>query len=207
MQRILFSLFLALLFVQAARADLLPPQHKGVQHVLRLENIKDYPDYVFYIYPRDLARNQPGNSSVRVADSGEASLAGNPLARRNGAFLYAIPRKLFKDAKQPPLEEWFEKPADGIFKSERLAGQIRSLPNSDPRNLIVTRYRIAIKDGLKLTLVPEEKPGKEEEEASASAHRRWMIALGAALCAVISGMGLLVTRWRRRPDESSKPGD
>jgi hypothetical protein len=202
MRRILFSLSVALLLAPAARADLLPPQHKAVKHLLRLENIKDYPDYVFYIYPRDLPRNQPGNSSVRVEDSGEASLSGNPLVRGKGAFLYAIPRKLFKDAKQPPQEEWFEKPTEGIFKSEPLVNQVRSLPKSDPRTQIVTRYRIAIKDGLKLTQVAEEKPKKEEEEASAWP-RYWMIAVGAAGCAVVSGLGLLVTRRRRSGSSSA----
>lgn len=201
MRSILFSMIVCLLLVQAGQADLLPPNHKPVSHVLRIVNIKDYPDYVFFVYPRDLPRNRPGNSSVRVDDSGQVDFAANPLARRTGAFLYAIPRKLFKDIKQPPQEEWFEKPADGVLKSERLVNQIRIVPKSDPRKQIITRYRIEIKDGLKTTLLPEEKPAREEEEeaANVAARSRWMIGWGIGSCAVISGLGLLFVRWRRRP--------
>ncbi len=197
-----FAVVLGLLCAVPALADLLPPNSKRVSHVLRFENIKDYADYAFYVYPRDLARGKPGNSSVRVDDSGEVNYFGNPLARRNGTYLYAIPRKLFKDDKQPPQEEWFEKPANGILKSERLVNQVRILPNSDPRTKIVTRYKIEIKDGLKLTQLAEEKPAKpakpEEEETSVSSGRRGTIALGFGLAGLASCLGLAVTRWRAR---------
>jgi hypothetical protein len=198
--------FLTLLLIPIAQADLLPPGHRSVQHILRIDNIHDYPEYVFYVYPRDLPRGRPGNSSARVDDKGEANFAGNPLARRKGAFLYAIPRTLFKDPTLPPEEEWFEKPAKGIFKSDPLVGQIRSVPVADPRKQILTRYRVAIKDGLKLTQVPEEKTGQEEEEASVSTNRRWLIAAGAGMCALISCLGLLVTRLRRREERKSDAG-
>ena len=116
----------------------------------------------------------------------------------------SILRKLFKDDKQPPQEEWFEKPANGILKSERLANQVRYLPTSDPRTKIVTRYKIEIKDGLKLTQLAEEKPAKpakpakpEEEETSVSSGRRGTIALGFGLAGLASCL-LAVTRWRGR---------
>jgi hypothetical protein len=193
MQRILAFVVLCLL-ATSSRADLLPPGQKPVEHLIRIENIKAYPDHVFFIYPRDLDRGLPGNTSVRVGDNGEGSLSGNPIARREGAFLYAIPRSLFTDKISVPREEWFQKPQAGILKSA-LVGQIRTVPVSDPRKRIVTRYEIEIKDNLKLTILKDEK----KEEKTSSLGERWTIALGFAMFAAFSTAGLVWTRVRRRP--------
>jgi hypothetical protein len=112
MVRALPLVVISLLCVSSVRADLLPPGQKPVEHVLRIENTKEYPDHVFFIYPRDINRGLPGNTSVRVGDNGEGSMAGNPLARRNGAFLYAVPRSLM-DKEKTPREEWFESHRSG----------------------------------------------------------------------------------------------
>jgi hypothetical protein len=88
-----------------ARSDVLPPGSKSVRHDAVFENVNDYPDHVFFLWPRDLPRSQPGNSSVRVAATGEATLAGNPLARaqHGGPFLFAVPKGRFGgDPSQPP---------------------------------------------------------------------------------------------------------
>lgn len=197
MRHYLLASVLILVVASSVRADLLPPGQKPVQHLLRIENIKDFPDHYFFVYPRDLARKLPGNSSVRVNDQGEATLAGNPLARRNGVFLYAIPHSLFTEKGQAPKEEWFEKPGEGILKSARLVDPIRTVSVKDPRRQIVTRYRIEIKEGLTLTLLKDEKKAQQQEESAAN-DNRWMVAGGALMCAFFTSAGLLASRYRRR---------
>lgn len=191
MRRTLLLVAVSAICVPSVRADLLPPGQKPVEHLLRIENIKEYPDHVFFIYPRDLNRGQPGNTSVRVGDNGEGTMAGNPLARRAGVFLYAVPRTL-ADKVKTPSEEWFEKPANGVLKSALPVGPIRTVAEKDPRKRIVTRYQIEIKDGLKLMLLKDEK-----KEGASAGETRGSIAVGFALCAVFTGAGLIWARSRQ----------
>jgi hypothetical protein len=186
------------------RADILPPGHKSVSHDARFENVKDYPDYVFYMGPchTDFARAYP-----RLSEGGEVGLGGNPLAYGGGQFLFAVP----KSVKGEPEEAWFEGKVEGVLKSERLVYPIRSAPVGEGRKGYLTRYSVAIADGkLTLTQLPDEQPGfgpglplgrveggdVPPEEGSP----RWMIAGGLGLAAVLAAVGLIVTRGRRRND-------
>jgi hypothetical protein len=154
-----YLLLILFLFPLTLKADLLPPNTKWVSHQLKIENIKDLSDYVFFIYPRDENRNKPGNSSVRLDDKGVGSMSGNPYARRNGGpYLYAIEKKLFKDLKDPPQEEWFEKETAGVYKAE-IVREIRTISKDDKRTELWTIYKAEIKDKkLKLELINDDKP-------------------------------------------------
>lgn len=143
------------------RADILPPNSKWIAHVAKFENLDAYKDYVFYVYPRDLSRGKAGNSSVRVPESGEVAISGlNPLVARSGVYLYAIPRRLHGDDDRKPDDAWFDGKTEGVLKSVRLVNPIRSVPSSDKRTRIETKYRVEISAGLKITEIVPDAPGK-----------------------------------------------
>jgi hypothetical protein len=157
MRPIAFALSAALLAIGLARADILPPGGKWINHVAKFENVGDFTEYLFYVYPRDLHRGRPGNSSVRVPESGEVSIGGfNPLAAGGGIFLFAIPKKLHVDTESSPAEKWFTTEIAGVLKSKALVTPIRSVDRSDERDQIVTTYRIRIGQELELTEVAGE---------------------------------------------------
>lgn len=188
-----------LLLATPAWADILAPGSKWVKHVVQFEDLGKYRDYVFYVYPRDLSRGKPGNSSIRVPDSGEVSISGmNPLATRDGVYLFAVPSSLIKDKNAAPEEAWFEGKVAGVLKSPRLVQPIRALPRSDARNTIVTRYRVEIKDGLKLSEIKEEqkappasRPGVEPLAISTDAPARWTWIVGGTF----AGAALVSAAW------------
>jgi hypothetical protein len=201
-----FALLLGLLVVNEAQADILPPGTKWVRHDVVFEGVKDHPEYVFFLWPRDLPRGQPGNSSVRLSPDGEATLGGNPLARaqHGGPFLFAMPVKLFGDNPSgPPQDDWFEGKGEGVLKSEALVGEIRSAPVSEPRERFVTHYHITIKDGkLETTLLSHETPGSASTPASTSAavpvpNWKGLIVVGGGLAALVVALGLIVV-WLLR---------
>jgi hypothetical protein len=181
---------------RTAQGDVVAPGYKFVRHDAVFENVNDFPEYVFFVWPRDISRDQPGNSSVRVAATGEATLGGNPLARaqHGGPFLFAVPKGLFGgDPSQPPRDEWFENPTEGVLKSAALVPEIRSAPLWEPRDRFVTRYRIAIQDGrLDATLLSHEQPG----DGAAPGSGRWLIAGGLAVAALALAAGLILVRRR-----------
>jgi hypothetical protein len=206
------------LLVAAGRlpADILPPGSKGVRIVASFENVADYPDYVFYVWSRDLARRQPGTSSVRVGDDGEARLVGNPLARGEAGdvFLFAVPRKLLGEPSQPPKEEWFESKTPGVLKSNPLDVTIR--PDIDVIAVHYT-YPIDMTDGLKViradwvsytaetvfierietdftTRQPPAATGAGIPEATN--RTQWIV--GVCLAAACAAAGLLLARHLRR---------
>src|SRR5205085_7973452 len=127
-------------------------------------NLKDYSGYVFFVWPRDLPRNHPGNSTVRPDENGEVAISGfNPLAYRGqGVFLFAVPKKMFAKPGDAPKDEWFDGTTDGVLKSGQLASPVRSVAENDPRSSIVNRYRIEIKDG-KLTVTEQAEKAKPKE--------------------------------------------
>jgi len=190
----------------AALADVLPPGHKWVKHDVHFEGIKDYPNYVFYLWPRDLSRGRAGNSSVRVPESGETTLGGNPLARAQsgGTFLFAVPTELFGgDPARPPDEAWFEGKEKRVLKSAPLVGEVRTARQGDPRDRFLTRYRVAIKFGkLETELLSQEQPSAETADTPGGEDRsptyRWLLAGGMGLAAVMAALGLMFARWRRR---------
>ncbi len=159
----LFPCLLAAVGV-GARADILTPGQKRVEHVVQFTNAPSFSNYYFLVYPRDLPRGQSGNSSVGLKDGAVVLSALNPLAVRQnrGAYLFAVPKSLYAQTGYPH-EEWFTNATPGILKSQRLVDAIRSLPLSDPRERIITRYRIeGLPDKLDLILLEPQpvKPGE-----------------------------------------------
>jgi hypothetical protein len=129
----------------ALRADLIPPSEKWIQHTVRFANAKELTEYVLYIFPRDLDRNSPGNSSVRVPANGVVGISGlNPLAvaQAKGIYLFAIPITLHGSRERLPDENWFTKDTTGVLKCKLPSGQIRNLPRTDPRDKVEDVYEI-----------------------------------------------------------------
>jgi hypothetical protein len=203
MRRIVAVLITAATLSSIAQADILPPGNKWIAHVAKFENAGGFKDYVFYVYPRDLSRARPGNSSIRVPESGEVAISGiNPIALRDGIHLFAVPRKLLAKDDTPPKEEWFTEKSEGVLKAGPLVHPVRTVSSSDKREKIVTRYKIEIKDGsMKLTEVkPEPSESKPEEEAAVTtvpetqSRWHWMIGGGFAGAALVTAVVLAVRR-------------
>jgi hypothetical protein len=189
-------------------ADILPPGSKWVSHNARFENLKDFPDYVFYMGPchTDFERAYP-----RVGDNGEVGLGGNPIAFGRGQFLFAVPKAVHGDLNRQPDKAWFEGKVEGVLKSEGLVRPIRSAPQSERRDHFLTRYSVAIADG-KLTttqLADEPAPAGSASASTATTSdgessagdegesRRWMVAGGLGLAGLLAVAGLVLVRGRR----------
>lgn len=194
MKATLTTAALVLLSWLAARADIIPPGYKRVVHRVEFTNIAAFTNHQFFVYPRDLSRDLPGNSSVPVKEGGVELSALNPLAvgMNQGAYLYAIPKDLCTRASQP-LEAWFTNQIAGVLKSPRLANPVKSLPDADPRDQILTRYRIegmpARLDLIELApraTTPQSGPAMKKSEAS--------VLLGMSTVGAV----LIGTGWRRR---------
>jgi hypothetical protein len=191
-------------------ADVLPPGSKWVEDVAQFDNLRDFPGHVFFVWPRDLDRGRPGNSSLRVGEDAQVSLGVNPLVigRAGGLFLFAVPRPLLKEAGDTPREEWFEGKTPGVLKSGPLAAPVRSAPLSEPRSRFVTRYRVALtKDALHLTVVSDERPSRAGPAASGGGPTRWVtvaLGVGAAVTAVVAGL-VVARALRRRPATPPAP--
>jgi hypothetical protein len=142
-----FCLLLAL-----AGADVVPPDSKAITHRVRFEGLS--PDFVFYLYPRDLPRDAPGNSSVRI-DAATAELSAlNPLAvnQAGGAFLYAVPKSLHA-GREAPDEAWFAPGRTPGVRSARLVAPRKYVSASAGFDTLETRYRVQGLPGA-LDLVP-----------------------------------------------------
>jgi len=184
-------------------ADMIPPGQKWVSHVAIFENTAEFRDYVFFVWPRDLSRGAPGNSSVRVNENGETGLGGNPLARAEagGLFLVAIPKKLFgDDINAPPKDEWFEGMGEGVLKSPPLPREIRSAPESEPRDKFVSRFVVKLdsKEGkLDAILLSEERPSVSVPVEAKPESSRQMIAIGLGVAALLLVVGWLGVRMKK----------
>src|SRR5262245_32046370 len=103
MRRYFVATLAVIVAAAGSRADILPPGSKWIAHIAKFENAGDFKDYVFYVYPRDLDRGRPGNSTVRVPESGEVGISGfNPLAASQGIYVFAVPRKMLDKDDAPP---------------------------------------------------------------------------------------------------------
>lgn len=157
MRGILFLACLVPSLAGMAWGDVVPPDSKPIKHRVRFENLREHPGFVFYVYPRDLPRSQPGNSSVRFADETELS-ALNPMAvsMAGGAYLYAVPESLHA-GREAPDETWFKPGGTTGVRYARLVDPRKYASTSAPYDTIVTRYRIeGLPGALRLDLQGEE---------------------------------------------------
>jgi hypothetical protein len=138
---------LLLIIPSLGQADIIPQGYKGIGHDLEITNLKDYPDYQFYAFPKhtDFGRAPAlfeAGKTTSISDS-------NPLATSQ-LKLYAVPKAVYEQAKGKPLEDWFKGRTAGVLESSERVGHFRTTRSTDPTTRIVTQYEVAIKDG-KLT--------------------------------------------------------
>ena len=123
----------------AASADVILPEEHTVEHRLYINNLDDYDEYEFFIYPTHMTKN---------VSEGSAFFTSSEVPR---AYKFALPRLYAvkkTDMENRSIEEYFE----DALKSDIGLGRISSLPNSDPRTSIETYYNISIHEG-ELTLL------------------------------------------------------
>jgi len=192
--------------VVSARADIISPGYKPIQHVVVFTNLYTFTNYYFVVYPRDSQSGISSNSSMGEQAGFVVLNALNPSAVRQnrGFYLFAIPKALYARTGYP-LEEWFTNKVPGVLKSPRLVDPIRALPISDPRQKIVNRYRI---EGLpdKLDLIPVDSPAPSPGE-SKPLKKSEASALFSLSCA--AAVWITIARFRKRPPfvASLKPHD
>lgn len=140
------------------------------------------------------SRGLPGNSSVPVKDGVADLSALNPLpvGMNRGVYLYAIPRDLYARVGYP-LEDWFTNQTAGVHKSPRLVDPVRSLPNADPRQKLLTRYRLEGLPG-RLDLINLDSPTSPPKAGQTLKKSEVSVLLG--LTAI--GAVLIWAGWRQR---------
>jgi hypothetical protein len=152
-----------MLLASPVRADILPQGYKWIGHEMEIMNLKDYPGYVFYAYPRHTdferapAQAEPGKT---------ASLSGNPLATGH-MHLYAVPKELFDQAKGKPQPSWFDGKTSSVLRSTEHVGVRRSAKRTDPTERLVTQFEVAITDGkLSYRQVGEKHVDRDNKEVT-----------------------------------------
>ncbi len=201
-------LVLGLFFVVAnvACADAISQNQKVVGYQVQIDNLKDNDDFVFYIFP---ANSKSAKAPLRMEAGKAATLSGekgspSPFSGKNARELrlYAVPRKLVDAASGTALNEWFDGSFPAVLQSADKVNIIRSVLKTDTTTLIVTHYKVAIKDG-KLTFTQasehrfdssgkEVPPGKLDKEETTLDQRMWFY-LGVPLVALLLiGVSFLV---------------
>jgi hypothetical protein len=196
----LSTLILLLVLAGTARADLIPPGFKPISHAIQVNNLKDHADYVFYVYPkhtdfaRAAARFEP-DKTVSVSD-------GNPLAYGKMRF-YAVPKRLYDEAKGEPREDWFNGKETTVLVSPNGPAVLRNIRKSDRTERVVTEYEVAIEGG-KLTVkqVAEKRydgANKEISRGTGSTDARDSLWYYFGVPAVAAVMIALVLLLRAKP--------
>lgn len=145
MKCFILSFAALMVFAWVARGDVLPTGSKWFHHQVTIDNLNDYPQYVFFVYPKHIdvtrgAAEVKPSKPVAISDS-------NPLAYSKGMYFYAVPRETFAAAKNAPLESWFGGNAEGVLRSSEQLSPRRSTRKSDSADLLVSHYVASIKEG------------------------------------------------------------
>lgn len=125
------ELFLFILLFGFAHADVMPEGYHGVEHRIYLDNLAEYSEYTFFVYPTFVG------GGVMVFNS---SMVPHPYKFAQ-ARLYAVPKAEMPDASA----DTFTPPAGAISGS--MPGFINQLPDSDPTTVIETHYVVSITGG------------------------------------------------------------
>jgi len=140
---VVISLLLAALLLPGiAHADVIMPGYHSVTHHLYVDNVADYDDYAFFIYPTHMS-------------GGAALLDGTQVPgfyKFASPYLYAVP------ASELPADIGdvdFVPPA-GALVSATAFDIITELPDSNQTTEIETHYDVSIQNG---SLVLTENPG------------------------------------------------
>jgi hypothetical protein len=143
MRKLFFLFFILTLFlVSAVNADMMPAGHKSVRYTFEVENIADYPDYVFILYGEIGARGiiEP-NQEVH-------------FYKHSSPYIYAINKKDFDFVT-------FEQLKEGDYKV--LANYFETNPDLIKSDLQLTNYGLVsefdpldkAKDFLKIKFLDE----------------------------------------------------
>ena len=139
--------FVLLMLLGFTFADVIPLGYHSVTHHLYIDNIDEYSNYTFFIYPTSMS----GGATVLDSD------------KIPGFYKFAMP-KLYAVPVGTDLgnisSEDFEPPADALVSEE--LERTDTLPDTDTRTEIETHYNLSIEgDELILTELPGEGPQQD----------------------------------------------
>jgi hypothetical protein len=123
-------------------ADIIMPAYHYVQHNLYLDNIEDYDEYQFFIFPNHMTENVTEGTSLMSTSKVPS------FYKFASPHLYAVKKT---DMANKTLEEYFPL----ALKRDESLSVIDSLPDTDPRTEIETHYTVEIKDS-KLLLTEKQ---------------------------------------------------
>jgi hypothetical protein len=198
----LLALVASFVFLSSApRADIAPfPREVPGRHVLFFENVKDYPDYAFFVASPSVTAGYVLVGPIRVPDyrTIEVSML-NRIVRDAGIYLYAFPRSMLAGDRIPD-KALFTGVNPPVLCSARLVDPELDRP-SDAEDLI-TMYRVKI-DGGKLvasTVDPSKLPADvprlpPRAGGGFPALTFALVASGLGLC--LCGFGLVLVRRRK----------
>jgi hypothetical protein len=151
MIRGVFGMLAVAALQSAANADIPVPGHKPVKSMARFENLKDYPDYNFYVvvHPDNkltgtsISPTETISLKATPIDLEHAEISLHTHDAEGSQFLLAVPKKLNESVGSAPLSSWLDGKMPGILQAEIKPGQ-GSTPESDPRSEFWRNYQIHI---------------------------------------------------------------
>lgn len=120
-----------IIFFGLAYADVIPPDYHSVDHKLYIDNVGEYGEYQFFVYPTAMGGELP--ESLVYMNTSEVP----GFYKFATTYLYAI-KKTDMENKTP--EEFLPL----TLKSQEPLGRIDTLPNTDPRTSIETHYTVSL---------------------------------------------------------------
>jgi hypothetical protein len=150
-QLLSFFLFLLFLFLSTSRiqADLLLPGQKSINSCFQIENIKDYPDYTFILYPTYVG------GSFKIIKQ-EDCLS---FYKMSSPKIYAIKTENFnsndiKNSNPEDKKNNYFINNHNLIVSDLNIRLISALPKNDPREKIVDIYKIQLLNSQILKIKP-----------------------------------------------------
>jgi len=193
-----------------AHGDVPPPNSKRVRSMGKFDNLKDFPDYLFFAatHPDNPFREKKEKDgqpflvhSTRLTPE-KAEIALFTHYTQGQMFLLAVPKGLFADENPKPMSDWFDGKTPGILQVE-VPGGDGYAPKEEERDEFWTNFRLRIEHpksggGPKLIL---DTFKQERPDPRGPTH--WYIAGGVALMAAATIVGLLVLIRRKRAASES----
>src|SRR5262249_10263750 len=181
--------------VGPVRADMLFPGFKSVELRVSLDNLNDYPDYVFFfVVPGwvtgEKTNGPPQATTPRHVLPGDYHSPGYPARWNREWMLIAVPRQAVQQAADKFEWKLLDASNPGVLHSNRI-----TLSHPEPVILVrpkdyeLHRYRVTLA-GDTLELTPGPVVG------GSNSWHSWIP--GAALAGVVAGLGLWFVRRRRR---------
>lgn len=123
---------IAIMMLSVAYADVIAPDYHFVDHRLYIDNVDEYQEYQFFIYPTEMA---PGTISqgIAVLHSSEIPM----FYYMASPHLYAVKKT---DMENRTPEEYFPL----ALKSKESFSLTNALPNTDPRTELETHYMVSM---------------------------------------------------------------